>query len=63
MGILNVLLGDLASPAEMLHAKTEEEVHGLVMNVGHAGEEIQEIVAFAQKFQWLGVDTYFPRHS
>ena len=42
MGMLNVLLGDLASPAETLHAKTEEEVYGLVMNVSHAGEEIQD---------------------
>ena len=33
------------------------------MNNGHAGEEIQEIVAFVQKYQWLGVDAYFPRHS
>ena len=54
MGMLNVLL-------ETLRAKTEEEV--ALLWVGLASEEIQEIVAFVQRFQWLWIVSYFPRHS
>ena len=51
MGMLNVLFGDLAPPAKTLRAKIEEGV--ALLCVGLASEEIQEIVAFVQRFQWL----------